>query len=46
MGLGLSIAKAIAEIHGTTVTLDGGIRAGTLASFTLVSPSEEDTTER
>jgi signal transduction histidine kinase len=40
IGLGLSIVRAIAEVHGTTVTLDRGTQAGTIASFTLPASPE------
>ena len=42
IGLGLSIVKAIADVHGTTVTLTRGAEQGTLATFTLSSFSHED----
>ncbi|MBL7187627.1 MAG: HAMP domain-containing protein [Phycisphaerae bacterium] len=42
IGLGLSIVKAIADVHGTTVTLTRGAKQGTLATFTLSSFSHED----
>jgi two-component system, OmpR family, sensor kinase len=45
IGLGLSIAKAIADLHGTTVTLGRGTKRGTLASFTLASSSDKDTAQ-
>jgi len=41
IGLGLSIVKTIADIHGITVRLTGGARQGTLATFTLSSLSHE-----
>ncbi len=34
-GLGLSIAEAIARVHGTKVDLTGGPEGGTIASFAL-----------
>jgi signal transduction histidine kinase len=37
IGLGLSIVKAIADVHGTTVTLTRGAKHGTLAIFALSS---------
>lgn len=42
IGLGLSIVKAIAEVHGTAVTLRRGAKQGTVATLTLSSCSHED----
>ncbi len=39
IGLGLSIVRAIAEVHGTSVTLRAANGTGTVASFTLPATS-------
>lgn len=46
VGLGLSIARAIADVHGTTVTLGSANGSGTLASFTLPSINGDDKVHR
>jgi signal transduction histidine kinase len=40
-GLGLSIVKAIANIHNTSVTLTQAAKQGTLATFTLPSSNHQ-----
>jgi len=44
LGLGLSIAKAIADRHGTSVTVRRGEKKGTVAAFTL--PALDGRTDR
>ena len=46
IGLGLSIVKAIADVHGMTVTLKRGTKHGTLAIFTLSSFSHAEGCEK
>ncbi|MFX0196160.1 MAG: sensor histidine kinase [Candidatus Hodarchaeota archaeon] len=42
IGLGLSIVKAIADIHSTTVVLTRGAKQGTRATLTLLSSNHND----
>lgn len=46
IGLGLSIVKAIADIHSTTVTLTSGTRQGTRAIFSLPSLNHDYKSKR
>lgn len=46
MGLGLSIARAIADLHSTTVVFGPGANTGTVASFALAAVNHEKASKK